>query len=465
MEGEDAFAAAEAAFLAVDTDTTDITSDTATGVITSTPTGTNPIVITSDEDHDVTRLVVNSTLLTNDTVEEFLENLESDLPFPTAAPSDFSDIGQVVTAEPEFPLTTQEAFEPQIDPEGQDIDFGKVEKMLEKVWPGQWGQIISVNGDVSCSDLSTIRYGLEDGDRIVYHIDFPEVEITNSKRHSHLIKDLTVVLEFKQQPDGLYKFVHNIKGIRRTQSAIEHSGGYKHSHLPGGSGVRLESFCLGGGTEMAMMSLELKDNFTLDMFEVFLYMIGHYVKYESIEGGPYRRMAQIAYQNGRDNSYFSTSDTDVFCQAVMQNLTVDSFSDHFNHHVFDKATTSEGPLGHTLSLNLTKNIPLLTSLVPCVSNDRHIVTYNEGNFTPKDSGRGRDQYTEDFCNSIRQEIYTSRNPLVSEYGEVTAHYQVIPEVFQEVREDVDVPMRAFVKELETRLQDSYRMYLNVKQNY
>ena len=38
------------------------------------------------------------------------------------------------------------------------------------------------------------------------------------------------------------------------------------------------------------------------------------------------------------------------------------------------------------------------------------------------------------------------------------------QIFETI-EDIDVPNRGFVKELERRLQSTYRMYLNVKQNY
>ena len=105
--------------------------------------------------------------------------------------------------------------------------------------------------------------------------------------------------------------ITSIEGVRGTLSYVEYKCGYRHSHLQGKSEFEnsptFSSFCLGTGdyAETQRTWLEGKE-FNQEDFELLLYQTGAYVRWESLGGGPYFRMENIAV--GGTNTYVSGID-------------------------------------------------------------------------------------------------------------------------------------------------------------
>ena len=148
-------------------------------------------------------------------------------------------------------------------------------------------------------------------------IRFPSFDIVNKKGQTHSMKDLWVLIPFDVKKikapntDILVKTLciqANLWGCRSTQTSAEHLSGYKHSHLTSNSSSdnKFTSFCLGGASSISISVAELTNYFSVERFELFLYELSAYVKYESIEGGPYIRMENI----GKSRQSYSTRSMD-----------------------------------------------------------------------------------------------------------------------------------------------------------
>jgi len=155
----------------------------------------------------------------------------------------------------------------------------KVEESLQAIFPYKWDLILPSKG----ATVYTLI------------IKFPKIEITNGKEARHEINDLYVKWTFNKG----FTIKDNLKGIRGLLSYVEYKCGYAHSHLPSSSytsGPLWNPFCLGSGefaqanTEWAMKGHE----FTQEAFELLLYQLDAYVRWESLQGGPYMRIENIA---------------------------------------------------------------------------------------------------------------------------------------------------------------------------
>lgn len=148
-------------------------------------------------------------------------------------------------------------------------------------------------------------------------IRFPSFVIINKNGQTHNMKDLWVLIPFQLKnlkapnTDILVKTLciqSSLWGCRSTQTSAEHLSGYKHSHLTSSTSNarKFTSFCLGGASSISISVAELTNYFSVDRFELFLYELSAYVKYESIEGGPYIRMENI----GKGNNSYTTRSMD-----------------------------------------------------------------------------------------------------------------------------------------------------------
>lgn len=138
-----------------------------------------------------------------------------------------------------------------------------------------------------------VDYKIEGFDVIVH---FPEVEITNSLGQKHTIKNLFV--KFLFESTGMKE---DCFGARTELSSSEHSvGGYRHSHL---TRERLDkdmewgSFCR-GSDHFAMSILGIVGRHPLqEEIELMLESLKLFVRWESLEGGPYITMDKIIEQS------------------------------------------------------------------------------------------------------------------------------------------------------------------------
>lgn len=120
-------------------------------------------------------------------------------------------------------------------------------------------------------------------------IYFPEFTITNRDGLEHVITDLYVRLKF----DLRGKMKHSLEGVRASISYAEFSTDYAHSHLSGLQGFRFSNFCLGSDSPTVLNLQSLASEFTIEEFEIFLHQIEAMVRWESIEGTPYRYLKNI----------------------------------------------------------------------------------------------------------------------------------------------------------------------------
>ena len=114
------------------------------------------------------------------------------------------------------------------------------------------------------------------------YIHFPLINISNSLEQRHTIKDMYVKIEINR----VY-----IYGWRKTLSYKEYKSSYSHSHTPFDTGSFCK-FCLGSSVfnslVMDVMVCKSRAN-----WEMLLLSIENYLSWESLEGGPYRRISDI----------------------------------------------------------------------------------------------------------------------------------------------------------------------------
>lgn len=149
------------------------------------------------------------------------------------------------------------------------------EEILESIYPDRW-EIKRYNKDID-----------------ICYIYFPEITITNSNNNSHIIYDLFVYFKFNNQS---LKFKEDLfHGFRTTVSENELKTNYVHSHLGSQDG----NFCMGEGA-IKYIVLDLYRQYDVNTFEAFLLNLDNYLRWESIEGNPYRYLEKISSLNKID---------------------------------------------------------------------------------------------------------------------------------------------------------------------
>lgn len=139
------------------------------------------------------------------------------------------------------------------------------------------------------------------------YVHFPHITVTNERDKSVEIDDMyaqTLVC-----PTGkLSWFERNLTWQRATYDKRQYYAGYKHSHLPSFEARRSNannypptSFkrpCLGSGPiNVTMTSLE--DDFSEDFWFLYCRELDVAIHTESLEGGPYYKMSEIAAKSNK----------------------------------------------------------------------------------------------------------------------------------------------------------------------
>lgn len=180
-------------------------------------------------------------------------------------------------------------------------------------------------------------------------IKYPFITISNSKREYHTIKDLYVKFEFTSEGrmcGGAFTMQ------RSTYSLKEFLYNYKHSHVgtvffTGGrissrSNIReFSSVCLGTGPIKDIIAgLEApysEEGFNEVVFMQFLNLLDEFVAWESIEGVPYRHLANISKQTidnlteVQENDlrrYSSESERDRITNIILQEDVLDTIQEY-----------------------------------------------------------------------------------------------------------------------------------------
>lgn len=173
-------------------------------------------------------------------------------------------------------------------------------------------------------DIKKVNLG-----RLTIWIHFPQITITNSYNRKHIIKDLYVEYSFNPSEGRL---IEGPKYMRATISNLEYGAAYIHSHcsssfsdflsITNSIPRKLQSciykaygVCTGSGpinNTMGLLSTMVGfDNttrikYTDSMYKTLLTTLcletDRIVRWESIEGGPYRLIANIKSSSGDSNN-------------------------------------------------------------------------------------------------------------------------------------------------------------------
>jgi hypothetical protein len=137
-------------------------------------------------------------------------------------------------------------------------------------------------------------------------IHYPDIVITNTAKKTRPIKDLFVSFDMLYIPEDIpqkspetIRIIDSLKGMRTTFYRDDLRNQYSHSHLPS-LHYTPSHFCLGTGP-LSSMAIDGR-NLTRKFFEgkdmnlyakAWFYNLEEYVKWESIEGRPYRRIGDL----------------------------------------------------------------------------------------------------------------------------------------------------------------------------
>jgi len=120
-----------------------------------------------------------------------------------------------------------------------------------------------------------------------FTILFKDVEITNA-RNNTLISNIYVRMKINNSGN----ISSDLSGMVPTMSIEQYDSSYTHSHLSTSSIGNWGGYCL-GSTDMSSTMRELSVKFNSYLFEALLYRLPDYLAWESISGGPYRRISGI----------------------------------------------------------------------------------------------------------------------------------------------------------------------------
>jgi len=127
-------------------------------------------------------------------------------------------------------------------------------------------------------------------DNIIIH--FPEIEITNKYKYTHIIRDLYMKLTIQNEDNRRMVY---IEGTRSTLTIEEFDTQYSHSHLDSDSHLgEFSEFCIGTGRffDVTQLVREYATS-TIDNWYLYLYSLPSYLSWESLDGGPYMKIGNI----------------------------------------------------------------------------------------------------------------------------------------------------------------------------
>lgn len=165
-------------------------------------------------------------------------------------------------------------------------------------------------------------------------IHFPDVTVTNENNNSINIKDLFIKVKVSVTGSLIGTFAI----IRTSYSTKQFINDYMHSHIDGifdkyGEAAREDRFaedisflypCLGSGpikNTCTTLNVEFND----DIWKLFCYELSLYVKNESLEGIPYRRLENVCSVNKRELEYRSIINSIVHISPDSMQLLGENF--------------------------------------------------------------------------------------------------------------------------------------------
>ena len=138
--------------------------------------------------------------------------------------------------------------------------------------------------------------------RPYFKVLYPEIEITNTNKEKHTIKNLVVVFSLKWDSSFKKWKINKMTGLRLTLSYLELNKLYPHSHLSSTSltsnfkSMTSSKFCLGSSTlgmSIAEYNTESDKEQSNLVLEGILYTLDTYVTWESLEGVPHNYIRNL----------------------------------------------------------------------------------------------------------------------------------------------------------------------------
>ena len=176
-------------------------------------------------------------------------------------------------------------------PVGSEENLHEMIKIFEQKFQGNQDLAFEVKQEVDCFKLYPY-----------FKVLYPEIEITNTNKEKHIIKNLVVVFPLKWDSSFKKWKIDEIRGLRLTLSYLELNKRYPHSHL---SSLHLTStfksmtstkFCLGSSTlgmSIAEYNTESNKEQSNLVLEGILYTLDTYVTWESLEGVPHNYIRNL----------------------------------------------------------------------------------------------------------------------------------------------------------------------------
>lgn len=207
----------------------------------------------------------------------------------------------------------------------------KAFSVLELVYPQSWDCVIDIKyvGNRFYTSVDIVVY-------------FPHVEITNSRKETHDIYDLYVKFPVITNNDFEIKA---ITGFRGKMSAAEIQCSYTHSHLPSidySSSYDFENFCTGSGVinqvKMMFNASFASGTFDDNLFKMYLFEVEQFVKWESLEGGPFNYLRNVRMKGGNHNLETVTYDRQntyssrIIRRIVTSQISFDSLNIEMNEN-------------------------------------------------------------------------------------------------------------------------------------
>ena len=138
--------------------------------------------------------------------------------------------------------------------------------------------------------------------RPYFKVLYPEIDITNTNKEKHTIKNLVVVFSLKWDTYFKKWKINDMTGLRLTLSYLELNKLYSHSHLSFRNltstfkSMTSSKFCLGSSTlgmSIAEYNTESNKEQSNLVLEGILYTLDTYVTWESLEGVPHNYIRNL----------------------------------------------------------------------------------------------------------------------------------------------------------------------------
>ena len=176
-------------------------------------------------------------------------------------------------------------------PVGSEENLHEMIKIFEQKFQGNQDLAFEVKHNFGVFEL-----------KFYFKVLYPEIEITNTNKEKHTIKNLVVVFPLKW--DSLLRKwqIEGMRGLRLTLSYLELNKSYLHSHLASNSltsnfkSMTSSKFCLGSSTlgmSIAEYNTESNKEQSNLVLEGILYTLDTYVTWESLEGVPHRYIRSL----------------------------------------------------------------------------------------------------------------------------------------------------------------------------